>query len=163
MKKESFKNIVITILILIIMVFIVIKLLKLNDNIKAKQLIKDSLVAQSTISSYIGKMKSDTYDVYTTQQLLLGSSDVENVDTTNIKNNNDENVLQIANPSDKISFGDSIFYKLNIDSFEKNFNLELYNEDGITWYIQSNGNIKINYLIKPRWWTQDLDAIYLYD
>lgn len=162
-KKGNRKNIIILILTLVIIFLAVTSLLKINDNVKAKQIIKDSLTAQSIISTYIGKMKSDTFDIYTTEQLLIGSTDIKNIVETKIKNNNDEDLLQIVSLEDKVSNKNSTFYKINIDSFEKKFDVNLYKEDGITWYVQNTGNIKINYTIKPNWWTQELNAIYLGD
>lgn len=163
MKKDNIKNIVIIILILIIMIFTITSLLKLNKNIKVKQIIKDSLTVQSKISTYIGKMKSDTFDIYTTEQLLIGSTDIENIDKTKIKNNDDEDLLQIVSIDGKISENDSTFYRVNTEIFEKEFEVKLYKEDGIVWYIQSNGDIKIYYTSKPNWWTQELNAILLGD
>ncbi len=163
MKKNNIKNIVIIILILIIMVLTIISLLKLNKNNKAKDLIKDSLTLQSKISEYVGKLKSDTFDIYTTEQLLIGSTDIENISQTKIKNNEDEDLLQIVSIDSKISEKDSTFYKVNTEVFEKEFKVKLYKEDGIVWYIQSNGDIKIYYTSKPNWWTQELNAIHLGD
>lgn len=163
MKKETIKNLVIIILLLVIMFFTVTNILKSNNTVKAKQLIKDSLTAQSIISTYIGKMKSDTFDIYTTEQILIGSTDIENIAETKIKNNNDEDLLQIVNIENKVSDEDSTFFKLNIESFEEEFDIELYKEDGITWYVSKYGDIKINYIAKPNWWTQEMNAIYLGD
>jgi|GEM_PF-3100364 len=161
MKKETLKNIIILILILVITVFVFPNLLKKKDNVKTKQLIKDSLTAQSVVSNYIGKMKSDTFDIYTTEQLLIGSTDIVNIEETKIKNNENEDLLQIAIYKDNISQKDSVFYKLNIDNFEKKFNVKLFKADGIEWYIQNTGDIKISYTSQPNWWTQELDALYL--
>ena len=161
MKKENIKNIVIFIMILAIIILSISYVLKFRDNTNVTRLIKDSLVAQSKISEYIGKTKSDTFDIYTTEQLLIGSTDLKDIDTTIIKDNADKGLLQIVNIEDKVSHNDSIFYKINIDNFKEKFDIDLYEENGITWYIQSTGNIKINYITKPTWWNKELDVIYV--
>jgi len=161
MKKESLKNIVIFILIFIIIVFTVMYLLKYNNNSKSATMVKDSLVGQSNISEYIGKIKSDTFDIYTTEQLLIGSTDIKNIDTTKIKDNSDVDLLQIVNIEDKVTKNDAVFYKLNTENFKKRFGITLYEENGITWYVQSTGNIKVNYITKPTWWNKELDSIYV--
>jgi uncharacterized protein YpmB len=161
MKKKTKKDIIILFLIIVIIILTAINILKINSNEKAKQIIKDSLTAQSIVSNYIGKMKSDTFDIYTTEQLLIGSTDTQNVTGTKIKNNENDDLLQIVSVEYKISQGKSKFYKLNTDNFEKEFNVKLYNKDGITWYIQDTGDIKISYTSRPTWWTNELDVLYL--
>lgn len=163
MKKETRKNIIIITLILVITLLIFINLINSSNNVKAKQLISNTLTAQSIISEYIGKMKSDTFDIYKTEQLLIGSTDIENVIETRIKDNNNEDLLQIVSIENKISKKDKTFYKVNIENFEKKFDIKLYNDDGITWYVNNTGNVKVDYTTKPNWWTQELDAIYLGD
>jgi len=160
MKKESIKNIIIFILILIVITLLVIYAIKFSNNEKTSKIIKDSLIAQSNISEYIGKIKSDTFDIYTTEQLLTGSTDITNIEGTIIKDNDDKNLLQIVDVDDKITNNESVFYKLNTANFKKRFDINLYEEDGITWYIKSTGDIKVNYINKPTWWNQELDTIY---
>ena len=161
MKKENIKNIVIFILILAVIILVIAYVLKFRDNSNITKLVKNSLEAQSNISEYIGKTKSETFDIYTTEQLLIGSTDIQNIDSTKIKDNDNSELLQIVNVEDKVSYNNSTFYKINIDNFKKKFNIDLYQENGITWYIQSTGNIKINYTTKPTWWNQELDTLYV--
>lgn len=160
-KKEKIKNIIIFILVLAFITFAIMYLLKFNNSNRTKQLIKDSLRAQASISEYIGKMKSDTFDIYTIEQLLVGSANIEDIEATRIKDNNENNILQIVTKQDKIIKNNVTFYKLNVDELEKKIGLKLYEDDNIEWYIQSNGDIKINYTNKPNWWTDELDAIHI--
>ncbi len=161
MKKETIKTFTIIVLILIIVLLIITNFLKQGSNVKAKKLFKEILTVQSNISNYIGKMKSNTFEIYTTQQILIGSTDIENILETRIKNFENDDLIQIVIDKDKISQDNSTFYKINIDNFKKKFNYNLYNEDEITWYIQDNGDIKISYIIKPSWWIQELDIMYI--
>lgn len=160
-KKDRIKNIALFVLVLAFITFAVMYLLKFNSSNKTKQIIKDSLRAQASISEYIGKMKSDTFDIYTIEQLLIGSTNIEDLDRTRIKDNNDNNILQIVTNQDKITKNNVTFYKLNVDELEKKIGLKLYEDGNIEWYIQSNGDIKINYTNKPSWWTDELYAIYV--
>ncbi|MDD2376543.1 MAG: hypothetical protein PHD15_00740 [Clostridia bacterium] len=161
MKKENVKNIIILILIITTIILVITYLLKFSDNSNITKLIKDSLVVQLNVSEYIGKIKSDTFDIYTTEQLMIGSTDIQNIDTTRIKDNDDNDLLQIVSIEDKISYNDTMFYKINMDNLKKIFDINLYQESGITWYIGSTGDIKVNYITKPTWWSQELDIIYV--
>lgn len=157
------KDIIIIILIVAVVTLTVMYLLRFNSNTKTKQLVKDTLTAQTNISEYLGKLKSETFEVYTNEQLLVGSSDIQNTDTTRIKNNDNEEILQLVSIENKVNSNNSIFYKLNTDSFKKKFNIDLHEDDGITWYIQNTGEIKVNFINKPSWWTEELNAIRLGD
>jgi len=161
MKKEKLKTIIIFILIFTTIVLVTMYILKFSDSSNITKLIKDSIAAQSNISEYIGKTKSDTFDIYTTEQLLIGSTDIENIDTTRIKDNQDNDLLQVVSIEDKVSINDSKFYKINLDNFKEMFDINLYQGNGITWYIESTGDIKVNYITKPTWWNQELDIIYV--
>jgi uncharacterized protein YpmB len=161
MKKESIKNIVIFILILIVIALLIIYSIKFSNNAKTGKIIEDSLAAQSKISEYIGKIKSDTFDIYATEQLLLGSTDIKDIDGSKIKDNDDKDLLQIVNIEDKITKNESVFYKLNTVNLKKIFDISLYEENRIMWYVKSTGEIKVNYINKPTWWNQELDILYV--
>lgn len=163
MKKEAIKSLTIGILMIMVVVLTIMYSLKFSYNNKANELIKSSFVAQSEISEYIGKLKSDTFNIYTTEQLLVGSSDVSSIDTTKIKDNDNNNLSQLVSNDDKITYNNQIFYKLDVDNFEKLFDISLYKDDTLTWYIGNSGDIKVNYKIKPIWWNNELGSLYIGD
>lgn len=160
-KENPIKKFILFILVLAIFVISIMWLLKINGSTKTKQIITDLITAQAIISEYIGKMKSETFDIYTTEEILIGSTDINNIEETRIKDNDSQSTPQIVTIENKIEKDNVTFYKLNIDVLDKEFGLKLFKDDEIIWYVQETGIIKVNYINKPNWWTRELDAIYI--
>lgn len=160
-KKVSMKNIILFVLILAVFAMSIMWLLKINNSTKTKQVITDLINVQINLSEYFGKLKSETFDIYTTEDIIIGSTDIQKVEETRIKDNDNKEISQIVITDNILEKNNITFYKINIDIIEKDFGLKLYEDKNIIWYIQETGQIKVSYINKPIWWTDELDAIYV--
>lgn len=159
MNKSKIKNIVIVLLSVIVIILSVISFLKPNIGSKASSLLKDFISLQSKTSEYIGKMKSDTFGIYTTEQILIGSIDIAKAESTKILNNNDEEVKSLVDVKNSIKNDENTYYVVNKDNISKIFQIELGKYTDTNWYIDTNGNIRLKYIERPTWWTAELDSI----
>lgn len=153
MKKEKIKNIIIIILSIIIILFLIFNLFQPNT-MKSSNIVLEVIGLQSKVSEYIGKMKSDTFDVYTKEQLLSGVKDDEK-----IKDNSDQDCVALIDINEKIQKEDINYYKVNKDNIFKEFKIQL--DEELEYYISSNSDVRIKYSIKPLWWVDELNSLVI--
>ncbi|MEG1141166.1 MAG: hypothetical protein RSE41_01705 [Clostridia bacterium] len=158
MNKDLIKNVIIGILSLVLII-VIIFILKPKTIVNSNDLLKNIILVQSNISEYVGKTKSDTFNIYNTELILIGSSNIEKIEDSKIVNNNNEELISLISLDDKKKIKDINYYKLNVKNISKLFKISLTDE--VTWYIDSNGNIKILNDKLPKWWTSNLDIFLI--
>jgi hypothetical protein len=152
-KNEKTKNIVILILSIIVIILLIFNLFQPNT-MKSSNIVLEVMGLQSKVSEYIGKMKSDTFDIYTKEQLLSGMQDSEK-----IKDNNGDDCLQLIDINNKIVKQDINYYKVNKDNIFKEFKIQL--DEELEYYISSNSDVRVKYSIKPLWWVDELNSLVI--
>lgn len=141
MKKRgiSLITLVITIVVLIILSAVIILNLGTNNPINQARLAnvaqtRDSI--NSAVSTYLAKVKADTFGEYGTYEVLTGSISssakykITSDDTAIIKENNAYKIL----------------YKLDSEKAKSNLNVELKEIDNkSSWYVDKNGKVYLIY------------------
>lgn len=157
-KKNVVKNVVIIILAVIVLLLgSYLFLLKMNvSGIDGKStFVKDTLSLQNKVSYYIGGMFSDTFGIYTKEELLLGKTK----DGKEITDNENHAITPLVSAEGKIEKNGTVSYPLNEENAKKILNINIPKEEGITWYIQEGELLKVNISKAPSWWSLDLDCL----
>lgn len=163
MKKDLIKNIIIAILVLIILGLVAIYLLNPDYNTESTNLIQSAFECQIKLSEYIGKLRSDTFDAYTTEQLLVGSYNLEDIENSIIMNTAGEEIKSLVySTSEDIKVVDEIkYYRVNVTNFASALNVQLINDANIVWYVSDTGVLKLTYSFKPDWWIDEFEVFHL--
>lgn len=157
-KKNGVKNVVIIILAVLVLLFgTYIVLLKFNvTGVDGKStFVKNAFNLQDKVSYYIGTTYSDTFGIYTKEEILLGKTK----DGKEIKDNNNKAMTPLVSADKKIEKNGTVAYPLNEESAKTLLQITLPKEDGVTWYIQDGNLLKVNLEKSPSWWSIDLDCL----
>ncbi|MEG1705558.1 MAG: hypothetical protein RR290_03165 [Clostridia bacterium] len=159
MKKEKLKTfIIITLVIIIILIFLIFAI-KSNNKSKSTILLDTIMHLQMNLSEYLGKFKSDTYEVYTKEQILIGSTDFKNIDKTKIKDYENNEIISLVDFKSKITKNKVSFYKINLLNIDKLFKIIVDEKLNIDIYISNDGKVAIRYIDKPIWWIQEFNTL----
>lgn len=151
--KNSKDKIIIVLLLIIIILLAGYIILNLNKDSKAKDFISDFTKLQSNISYYIGSTYSDTFGVYTNEEIITG---------TKTANDNDiENIEPIVDTKSKIEKNAKVSYQILSENVKKIFKVDVPNYEGVKWYIQDGEFLKVDFETKPSWWTDNLESYRL--
>lgn len=161
MKKDTVKNILIIILFLIVIAGLAMYFLNPRYSTETSNVLHNYCEAQVKLSEYIGKLRSDMFDAYTTEQLLVGSYNLEDIPNSLIMNNSGDELTAIvhSNPEDKFEKDEVTYYRINVTEFARMFEMQLLNDSAISWYVSETGIIKIHLNIIPDWWIEEFDVL----
>lgn len=159
MSKNKIKNLIIFILLIVIIGFSIYRLIGSSQNNKSNILFESLFRFQTKLSEYIGKIENDTYYSYTREQLIIGSSDLKDIENSKIKDYKENEIYSLVDFKTKITKDNTNFYKVNYTNVEKALNVELNAELGIDFYISGNGNVAVKYNDKPTWWIDEFNTI----
>ena len=107
------------------------------------------------------KTKLNTYDAYNYSQILTGKVLNNEGQEIEIKSIDGNNILPIADSSKKEDINGVEYYEINKENINTQLKLDIPNYKNITWYLSSNGDVKVKWNFKPNWWTSDLDGTLL--
>ncbi len=156
--KNGLKNIVIILLLGVILSYTLYMLLKPNLVIDKSNFLKTLVETQKQMSLYIGELQSDTFNTYTTVELFTAMT----MEGNSIKNNNNEDMISIVDNEPKII--DNInYYCIDTENFFKITNYSMPEIEGLSFYTDINGNIKVYYLEEPSWWQQEYESFLISD
>ncbi len=144
MKKERVVILVLAILVIALLGYIIFAKGTLNT-----KFLEDDINLQNSVSCYLGKMSSDTFDAYTKEQIILGE-----IDGAKITNIDGKEIVPIAYAEEKITINNENYYKLNLENLKTALNVSITNYEGTVWYISSSGIIKVKVGALPAWWTK---------
>lgn len=163
MSKDIVKNIIIAVLSLIIIALISTYLLRPDYSTESTNLVQSAFESQLNISEYIGKMRSDTFDAYTTEQLLVASYNLDDIPNSIIMDTSGAELkpLVYSEQADIIIKGEIKYYRINITNLASVTKVQLLNDSNIVWYISHNGVLKCTYSKRPKWWTDELEVFHL--
>lgn len=111
---------------------------------------------QDKVSTYIGKSTSDTFGVYTAEEITTGKLAKTGEE---IKDNDDKSLTPLVDTDKKQEKNDKIAYKINDENLKKILNTSMPTYEGVEFYIQDGTTVKVNLTSKPDWWTEDLDFL----
>lgn len=157
-----FKNVLIIVLIVLCLsqaIYIVFYTLNLKENSVKKSFLKSYVNIQKEISFYLGKQTQNMYEAYNYSQILTGTIVDDKGDIQKIKGTDGIDIVPLVNNEDDIEMGEKQYYMLNGENIKTNFKIELPSYKGITWYVSSDGDVKVKCESKPNWWTSDLDSL----
>lgn len=127
---------------------------------ESTNVVKSIFESQIKLSEYIGKMRSDTFDTYSTSQLLTAVVDLEKEEKQAIvgANNKELTALVSTDKENIIEAKEIKYYKVEMSNFTKVLSTQLINDSNITWYISDSGVLKLKYSHKPKWWVDELEV-----
>lgn len=155
-------------LIVICIVLILIILYKMMfggyvryDNSRT-QFLNSVISLQSEMSYYIGKTKAETFEVYSNLQLLSGVSNLED-ENSKITLEESKEIIQISSvkKEDIVEKSSNKYYKLIKENLQKNFQTKAFEDENITYYVDSECIVKIKLDKKPAWWDDSLDFLVI--
>lgn len=111
---------------------------------------------QDKVSTYIGKTTSDTFGIYTAEELVTGKLATTSED---IKDNEDKSIIPLVDVDKKQEENNKVAYKINEENLKKLLNTSMPTYDGVDFYIQEGSLVKVKLTSKPDWWTEDLDFL----
>ncbi len=157
------KNVIIGILIVVILGLIASYLLAPKYSTESTNIMKVAFEAQVKVSEYIGKLRSDTFDVYTVEQLITSYRDLEKEEKEVIKDTSGKEISPLVSTEDgDIKEKDETkYYKANMSNFATILNVQLINDSNLTWYLSDSGVIKLSYKVKPNWWTDEFEVMHI--
>lgn len=160
----AFKNILIIALILICLfqaIYIVFYTLNLKENSVKKSFLTFYIKAQKEVSTYLAETRLNTYEAYNYSQILTGTILGEEGNLIEIKDVDGNNIAPIVDANAKEDINGVEYYVVNSDNIKAQLKLEIPNYKNITWYLSSEGDVKVKCNFKPNWWTSDLDGTLL--
>mgnify|MGYP006067579631 CR=1 FL=1 len=156
---DSKKNVVIVILAAICMLLIALSVFLAFDSKTISgsgKFLQSAYTLQSKISTYIGKSSSDTFGIYTNEELITGKVAATGED---IKDNEDNSIKPLVDIDKKIEKDGKVAYKINEENLKDLLNTSMPTYDGIEFYIQDGELLKVNLTSSPDWWMEDLDFL----
>lgn len=158
-RKEGHKNVVIVILFVICMLLtaLTVYLVFGNKTVSgSSKFLQSAYTLQNKISTYIGKATSDTFGIYTYEEIITGK-----VATTGeeIKDNEDKPIKPLVDIDKKIEKDGKVAYKINEENLKSLLNTSMPTYDGVEFYIQDGELLKVNIVNSPEWWIEDLNFI----
>lgn len=163
LKDETlFKNVLIIVLIIVCLVqaiYIVFYTLNLKENTVKKSFLKSYINIQQAISLYLGSETQNMYEAYNYSQILTGTVVDDEGNIQKIKGTDGVEIIPLVDKENKIEMDEKEYYTLNGENMKTNFNIDLPSYKKITWYVSSDGELKVKCESKPNWWTSDLDCL----
>ena len=151
------KNISIVILVLAVIVLFIALIAKSSGGGTSgngnANFVKDAMEVQNNLSYYIGSTYSDTFGIYTKEEIVTATKKDDK------ENSNITKLTAIVDKNSKISSQNGTCYKISEESYKSILNVELPKYEGITWYLQDGALVKVHLDIKPSWWTDDLKSL----
>ena len=163
MKKEVVKNVVIVILLLVIAGLVSLYFLNPRYTTESTNVLHSLCETQIKLSEYVGKMRADMFDSYSTEQILVGSYNLEDIENSIIMDATGEELTSIVySTSDDIkTINDIKYYRVNVTNVMSVLETQLINDSNIIWYVSDTGVLKVSYNRKPDWWIDEFEVFHL--
>lgn len=149
---KNIKNVVI-----VVLVFVVISLsalLLLNMSSKTSNFVVDFTNLQASISYYLGKTSSETFDAYNNVELITGYAEEKEITSF------DNTVLvPIADKDANVESNGVKYYKLNYENVKKQFNIDLNDYPELEFYVADGQYLKVKVNTIPKWWNENFDLL----
>ncbi len=124
---------------------------------KGEDFFDDMIELQSTLSYYVGSSYSDSFGVYTKEEILSGKT----ADGEQIKDNQD-NLLPTLIEEETLDYkDDKKAYKLNMENVETTLGVSIDDYEGVTFYVVDGDLVKVKLDSMPDWWSNNFNSIIL--
>ena len=123
---------------------------------KGKAFLDDVLTLQSNLSYYVGASYSDSFGVYTKEEILLGKT-LE--DGEKIKDNEDNVLPTLVNEENTIEYKGEKGYELNIEYVNTTLKIKIPTYEGVTFYVVEGDLVKVKLDSTPDWWNSNYDGL----
>ena len=165
-KKDDtlFKNILIIVLLIVCFiqaVYIIFYTLNLKENTVKKSFLESFIDIQKEVCEYLVEEKAITYDVYNYSQILTGTIIDEEGNINKIKDIEGNDLTSIVDSETKLDINSVEYYPINNDNIKSSIDINIPSYKNMTWYISSEGDIKVKLEKEPNWWTSDLDCLLI--
>ena len=165
-KKDDtlFKNILIIVLLIVSFtqaIYIIFYTLNLKENTVKKSFLESFIDIQKEVCEYLVEEKANTYDAYNYSQILTGTIIDEEGNINKIKDIDGNDLTSIVNSETKLDINSVEYYAINNDNIKSSLDINMPNYKNMTWYISSEGDIKVKLEKEPNWWTSDLDCLLI--
>ena len=134
---------------------------------KGEDFFDDMIELQSTLSYYVGSSYSDSFGVYTKEEILSGKIDIKptynskTADGEQIKDNQD-NLLPTLIEEETLDYkDDKKAYKLNMENVETTLGVSIDDYEGVTFYVVDGDLVKVKLDSMPDWWSNNFNSIIL--
>ena len=158
-KKVNKKNAIIILLIAICLLLAAVCVYSLFGNKTLSgsgKFLQSTFELQSKISEYVGRTTSDTFDVYSDEEVVTGK--IKDTDEE-INDNEGKAMKAIVDIDKKIEKNGKVAYKINEENLKSLLDTSMPTYDGIEFYIQDGNKLKINVTNKPDWFNEDLEFL----
>lgn len=122
---------------------------------KGKQFFDDVITLQSNLSYYVGASYSDSFGVYTKEEILLGKTE----DGEKIKDNQDNVLPTLVNEENSVSYKDGTGYELNLEYVNTTLSTKIPTYEGVTFYVVDGDLVKVKLDGTPDWWNSNYDGL----
>jgi hypothetical protein len=157
-KKSILVIIVLVILLGLSVAYIILGPNGYRTTEKGKNFFDDVIELQSNLSYYVGAAYSDSFGVYSKEELLLGKTE----DGEKIKDNEDNLLPTLVEEDSKESYDkDSNAYKLNMDNVKTTLRIKTGDYEGVTFYVVDGDLIKVKLDGDVEWWNNNYDGLLL--
>ncbi len=125
---------------------------------KGKAFFDDVIKLQANLSYYVGSAYSDSFGVYSKDEILLGATS----EGEKIKDNLDNLLPALVDPESAQDYKDDTkSYKLNMENIKTTLGLKMDEYEGVTFYVVEGDLVKIKLDSKPEWWNENYDGLIL--
>lgn len=122
---------------------------------KGKSFFDDVITLQSNLSYYVGASYSDSFGVYSKEEILLGKTE----DGEKIKDNQDNVLPTLVVEDSAIDYKDGKAYELNMDYVNTTLSTKISNYEGVTFYVVEGDLVKVKLDGTPEWWNSNYDGL----
>ena len=159
---KSKKHILIIILLLILLglagAYIVLGPLGYKTTERSAAFFVVVLELQSTLSYYVGSSYSDSFGVYSKEELLAGKT----IDGEKIKDNQDNLLPTLIEEGSELPYKDEEkAYKLNMEHVETTLSIKIDDYEGVNFYVVQGDIIKVKLDATPDWWNNNYNGLLL--
>lgn len=156
-KTQTLIIIILVILLALSGAYILLGPSGIKSSQKGEDFFDDMIELQSTLSYYVGSSYSDSFGVYTKEEILSGKT----ADGEQIKDNQD-NLLPTLIEEETLDYkDDKKAYKLNMENVETTLGVSIDDYEGVTFYVVDGDLVKVKLDSMPDWWSNNFDSIIL--
>ena len=124
---------------------------------KGKEFFDDTIELQANLSYYVGASDSDTFGLYSKEEILSGKTK----DGEKIKDNQDNLLPTLIEEDSAVEIDGSKAYKLNMENVKTTLGIKIENYEGVNFYVFEGDLIRIKLDAEPDWWNNNYDGLLL--
>ena len=124
---------------------------------KGKSFFDDVIVLQSNLSYYVGASYSDSFGVYSKEEILLGKTE----DGEKIKDNQDNVLPTLVVEENAEKYKEGNAYELNMEYVNTTLGTKIPEYEGVKFYVVEGDLVKVKLDGTPEWWNNNYNGLIL--